>query len=257
MTKQIKAMQAALTALKSIDAAMPFPVAKFAIHHLEEALAEALAESALERMAENARELGLDYEQPAQTDWEAVAADQAMTIALLKAEQPAPVAEPDRVKFERHWRKTRGEKKANRELPRHPLQPQTYIQDSANRHWVTWQAAVRSVAPLAQQEPVIDNSCKDAFELIMKWADIYAAQTGCIYSEAAQDPSKASRMADERTILARVVAQTLLQPAQRKPLTDARIDESIQQHVDPFATYRKLHDFARAIEAAHGIQGDA
>ena len=44
MKKQIKAMQAALTALKSIDAAMPFPVAKFAIHHLEEALAEALAE---------------------------------------------------------------------------------------------------------------------------------------------------------------------------------------------------------------------
>lgn len=34
-------------------------------------------------------------EQPAQTDWEAVAADQALTIALLKAEQPAqqePVA---------------------------------------------------------------------------------------------------------------------------------------------------------------------
>lgn len=28
-------------------------------------------------------------EQPAQTDWEAVAADQALTIALLKAEQPA------------------------------------------------------------------------------------------------------------------------------------------------------------------------
>lgn len=44
MTKQVKAMQAALTALKSIDAAMPFPVAKFAIHHLEGALAEALAE---------------------------------------------------------------------------------------------------------------------------------------------------------------------------------------------------------------------
>ena len=33
-------------------------------------------------------------EHPAQTDWEAVAADQAMTIALLRAEQPAPVAEP-------------------------------------------------------------------------------------------------------------------------------------------------------------------
>lgn len=73
-------------------------------------------------------------------------------LAALKA-QPQ---EPDRVKFERHWRKTRGEKKANRELPRHPLQPQTYIQDSANRHWVTWQAAVRSVSPqpAQQQEPV-------------------------------------------------------------------------------------------------------
>lgn len=69
------------------------------------------------------------------------------------AEQPAQQQEPepDRVKFERHWRKTRGDKKANRELPRHPLQPQTYIQDSANRHWVTWQAAVRSVAPPASK----------------------------------------------------------------------------------------------------------
>ena len=43
-------------------------------------------------------------------------------------------------------------------------------------------------------------------------------------------------------------------PPQRKPLTDDRIDEAIQQHVDPAATYRKLHDFARAIEAAHGIK---
>jgi hypothetical protein len=72
------------------------------------------------------------------------------------AEQPAQ-QEPERVKFERHWKKTRGEKKANRELPRHPLQPQTYIQDSANRHWVTWQAAVRSVAPSAQRKPLTDE----------------------------------------------------------------------------------------------------
>lgn len=72
------------------------------------------------------------------------------------AEQPAQ-QEPDRVKFERHWRKIRGEKKAKRELPRHPLQPQTYIQDSANRHWVTWQAAVMSVAPPAQRKPLTDE----------------------------------------------------------------------------------------------------
>lgn len=77
----------------------------------------------------------------------------AIKEALAQEQEP----EPDRVKFERHWRKTRGEKKANRELPRHPLQPQTYIQDSANRHWVTWQAAVRSVAPPAQRKPLTDE----------------------------------------------------------------------------------------------------
>jgi hypothetical protein len=74
------------------------------------------------------------------------------------------------------------------------------------------------------QEPVIDHSCKDTYELIMKWADIYAAQTGELYSQAAQDPSKAARMADERTMLACVVAQALSQPAasmqRREHITD-------------------------------------
>lgn len=45
-------------------------------------------------------------------------------------------------------------------------------------------------------------------------------------------------------------------PAVVEPLTDEQIDKAIQRHVDPVATYRKLHDFARAIEAAaHGIKG--
>lgn len=46
-----------------------------------------------------------------------------------------------REEFEAHWHNVRGKKAATRELARHPSQPQTYIQDSANRHWVTWQAA--------------------------------------------------------------------------------------------------------------------
>jgi hypothetical protein len=62
------------------------------------------------------------------------------------------------------------------------------------------------------QEQVIDHSCKDTYELIMKWADIYAAQTGNLYAQAAQDPSKVARMADERTMLACVVAQAISQP---------------------------------------------
>lgn len=43
----------------------------------------------------------------------------------------------------------------------------------------------------------------------------------------------------------------------RQPLTEEEIDALIQQHVDPVATYRKLHQFARAVEdAAHGIGDD-
>ena len=71
-----------------------------------------------------------------------------------------------------------------------------------------------SEQPAQQQEP--GRSCNDAYELIMKWADIYAAQTGRIYSEAAQDPTKTAKMADERTMLACAVAQALSQPAQQQ-----------------------------------------
>jgi hypothetical protein len=78
--------------------------------------------------------------------------------------------------------------------------------------------------PAAVQEPVLDHSCKDNYDLIMKWADIYAAQTGNIYSEAARDPSKSARMADERTMLACVVSQALSHPA-LKPLTEQQKQE--------------------------------
>ena len=63
MSKKDEALKLALEALKQIDEAMPFPVAKLA----QKALREALANEALERMADNARELGLDYEPAQQT----------------------------------------------------------------------------------------------------------------------------------------------------------------------------------------------
>jgi hypothetical protein len=40
-------------------------------------------------------------------------------------------------------------------------------------------------------------------------------------------------------------------------LSDEQIDAAISQHVDPVATYRKLHHFARAIEAELRKQDDA
>ena len=52
------AMKLALEALETIAGAMPFPVGKSAIT----ALRQALANEALDKKAENARELGLDYE---------------------------------------------------------------------------------------------------------------------------------------------------------------------------------------------------
>jgi hypothetical protein len=49
-------------------------------------------------------------------------------------------------------------------------------------------------------------------------------------------------------------AGTAMVSPKRKPLSIGAIDDAIQQHVDPVATYRGLHNFARAIEAAHGIK---
>lgn len=198
-----KAARMALEALKQIDEAMPFPVAKFAQAALRQALEQpeyasdadteelthlnslpeplrlaAMLEKTMQwplhgKAADCLRKMHAALsEQSAQqqewrgpVDWEAVAADQAMTIAMMKAVQEP---EFDRVKFERHWRKTRGEKKANRELPRHPLQPQTYIQDSANRHWVTWQAAVRSIARPASK-PWVGLTDEQIVQLSLEW----------------------------------------------------------------------------------------
>ena len=157
MTNKTEALKLALEALEDTLSGdlTPYQAAKTIT-----AIREALADSALERMAENARELGLDYEPPCKTGSQC-------TSKCQQCEQPAQQQEPepDRVKFERHWRKTRGDKKANRELPRHPLQPQTYIQDSANRHWVTWQAAVMSVAPPADRKPLTDEQRQYVVEM--------------------------------------------------------------------------------------------
>ena len=157
MSKQTEALKLALEALKTerwpVNPHLTMVKTDAAITAIREALAEQPAhESAYQRGYMDGIAKGLRMEQPAQ--------QQCMEHGecfggecIYPATQPAQhqEPEPDRVKFERHWRKTRGDKKANRELPRHPLQPQTYIQDSANRHWVTWQAAVRSVAPPASK----------------------------------------------------------------------------------------------------------
>lgn len=59
---------------------------------------------------------------------------------------PTPSTSGEREAFEAHWLATRGSKRARRELVPATTQPQVYIADSANRHWVTWQAARASLA---------------------------------------------------------------------------------------------------------------
>lgn len=71
MTKQTEALKLALEALNSFPAKHLTPF----ISSARTAIREALASEAIE--------------QPTQTDWEAVAADQALTIALLRADQQA------------------------------------------------------------------------------------------------------------------------------------------------------------------------
>ncbi|WP_423454342.1 hypothetical protein [Ottowia sp. VDI28] len=72
-------------------------------------------------------------------------------------------------------------------------------------------------------------------------------------AEPVQQPDLQARIAELEANLKR--ATSALQQPERVPLTDEAIDEAIQRHVDPVATYKKLHKFARAIEAAaHGIQ---
>jgi len=133
---------------------------------IQEAITAIKQARALDKMAENARELGLDYEPVPENFIDALKFDVAMRDA-------APVQED----------------------------------------WGPGPHECHSLTAAPVQEPVIDHSCKDTYELIMKWADIYAAQTGNLYAQAAQDPSKVARMADERTMLACVVAQAISQPS--------------------------------------------
>lgn len=83
MTDLEKAARLALGALKQIDEAMPFPVAKFAQAALRQALSDSVEQPAQQQ----------EWREP--VDWEAIAADYAMTIAMMKADRKPWVALTD------------------------------------------------------------------------------------------------------------------------------------------------------------------
>jgi hypothetical protein len=156
--QQLAAVKQALEALKRADSRDGYLTYITEI----EALQSIISQDALYKMAEDAVTIGLSY-----NDWPKIGCVNH-DCDQCKAVQEPVSEDRSRVLFERHWRKTRGPKKSDRELTRHRLQPQTYIQDSANRHWVTWQAALKTTPPAAQPapvQPVARYCCHSCFKL--------------------------------------------------------------------------------------------
>ena len=168
----------------------------------------------LRPLAKLAHEQELELaEQPAQTDWEAVSADQAMTIALLKAEQPAQQEHFD-----------------------HKAVANAALRDAQNRSY-----QVAKSTQTAQQEPV-------AFSQFL--SDVVTAAG--LLSHGKTDKSLAARISEFAFRL-----RTSPQPAQRKPLTDDEMWKLWNSQGIDEMNQQEAIAFARAIEAAHGIKGDA
>ena len=99
--QQLAAVKQALEALKECSGLAPFEPPPKAVNAIT-ALQSIISQNALDWMAKNARELGLDYEPAAQEgrDWSLLEATQESLrehmaeIKRLKAAQPAPVQEP-------------------------------------------------------------------------------------------------------------------------------------------------------------------
>lgn len=66
---------------------------------------------------------------------------------LVDAQSAQPVPKPCQIaareRFEAYWTETRGSGRARMQLARDTLEPQVYVSDEANRHWVTYQEALR------------------------------------------------------------------------------------------------------------------
>jgi hypothetical protein len=204
------------------------------------ALQSIISQDALHKMAEESRTSGLSY-----NDWDKIG------CVNHDCDQCKAVQEPVA------WREFDGEggytyfAYENNETWR-----DDYIERNGEKY-ADWVEPLYTTPPAAPvQEPVIDHSCKDTYELIMKWADIYAAQTGELYSQAAQDPSKAARMADERTMLACVVAQAFPSPAAQRQWVGLTNEERLTEAARHFGEMHiencglgNIKDFARALEA--------
>jgi hypothetical protein len=224
------------------------------IERAEEAITAIKQARALDKKAENARELGLDYE-PAEwlTGCPECGMDSGCDCDSGTRNPPAAPVQED-------WGPGPHECHSLTASVQEPVawRYRGILHDFDPSDWAEGPVTPLYTTPPAQpapvQEPVIDHSCKDTYELIMKWADIYAAQTGELYSQAAQDPSKVARMADERTMLACVVAQAISQPHEPDLLSALKriLDEPNNTMSDGKALKEIIRIARRAITKATG-----
>lgn len=63
---------------------------------------------------------------------------------MMLAAVPQPRQLDSRERFEAYWIETRGAARARVQLARDHLDPSVYVSDEANRHWVTYQEALKT-----------------------------------------------------------------------------------------------------------------
>ena len=178
-----------------------------------DALRERLAQwDALDRMAENARELGLNYEPVHSTQISKIWWDLHGDKLMAERIDPATIYQKPQMQ---------------------PCAGRNCGSTNPNLHsaecFEDYDKATGMAQP-AQQEPVLET----VYETIIQWDE---------------GGGKRSRRELARRIVALYTA-----PPQRKPLTD----EEVEQVCVPLkAAMLSFTEVARAIEAAHGIKGEA
>ncbi len=110
----------------------------------------------------------------------------------------------------------------------------------------------QAIAEAEKQDKFCDNNCvwtdhhKDCVRASVSWKDMAFARLGAVRDKMRPD--------DVETVQRFLDGDcTHLQP-KREPLTDEQIDQLVVSELGLEADADTMHDFARAIEAAHGIK---
>ena len=209
-TKQIEALKLALEALNRNDY-----LGWQTNIHVREAIREALADSALERMAENERELELDYMEPAQQPY-------AQTAAYIKSTTNGRM----------HVDPVTGDVSIGKKQPAQQHEPHVPVKDNTYGY-------AKSLAEAIFKQHFASDEHYSSGRIV--WG-VNDTVIGIL------------------TQIDNMVADMVRRPAQRKPLTDEqtwKFKLQLEKDAEMKIPEKPFRHVVRAIEAAHGIKGDA